>query len=436
MEKTTKENSRKGNAKAKDAGVMGSMDRRFVLIVAAIGVLIVALVAIIRVQANKVPEVVPYDYDLAEYITLPEYKELPYYVAQAELTDEELETEIQNQLKSNSVTTNVEEGVVEDGDTVNISFEGRIDGETFEGGSSDSYDVTIGTTSMIDGFIEGLIGKNIGETVTLDLQFPEDYHSEEVAGKPVVFDVTLNYKKVTTVPELTDEYVKENTDYETVEEYREGLRAELIESRQQSIDQSMNTEMWNYVVENAEVLKYPEAELAEAMVTADEMEATYQQQAQSYGIEWADYLSMFMGTDEEGFQKMKEEYAQNIVKNEMTMYSIARAEKLELSEKEYKQRIAEILESSELTEETFEQYYGQTIREYADANGWKKSFLMDKVYEKIRELGKEVTKEEYDAIIAERQAAGTDAEGVTIVEGEGENVDVSEGEDESESSGN
>jgi len=436
MEKTTKENSRKGNAKAKDAGMMGSMDRRFVLIVAAIGVLIVALVAIIRVQANKVPEVVPYDYDLAEYITLPEYKELPYYVTQAELTDEELETEIQNQLKSNSVTTNVEEGVVEEGDTVNIAFEGRIDGETFEGGSSDSYDVTIGTTSMIDGFIDGLIGKNIGETVTLDLQFPDDYQSAEVAGKPVVFDVTLNYKKVTTVPELTDEYVKENTDYETVEEYREGLRAELTESRQQSIDQSMNTEMWNYVVENAEVIKYPETELANAMVTADEMEASYRQQAQSYGIEWADYLSMFLGTDEEGFQAMKEEYAQNIVKNEMVLYSIARAEKLELSEKEYKQKIDEILESSELTEETFQQYYGQTIREYADANGWKTSFLMDKVYEKIRELGKEVTKEEYDAIIAERQAAGTDAEGVTIVEGEGGNVDVSGEAEGSDNSGN
>ena len=349
VERSEMENTKNVKSKAKDTGMMGSMDRRFVLIVAAIGVLVVALVAIIKIQGSKVPEVVPYDYDLAEYVTVPEYKDLPYYVTQAAITDEELDTEIENKLKSDSVTENIEEGVVEDGDTVNIAFEGRIDGETFDGGSSDSYDITIGTTQMIDGFIEGLIGKNIGETVTLDLQFPDDYHATELAGKPVVFDVTLNYKKTTTVPELTDAYVKEHTDYETVDEYREGLRAELTESRQKSLDSSMNTEMWNYVVENAEVLQYPDAELAEAMVAADQMESTYRQQAASYGIEWADYLSMFMGTDEEGFNAMKEEYAQNIVKNEMVLYSIARAEKLEHTEKEYKERIAEILESSDLT---------------------------------------------------------------------------------------
>ena len=434
MEKTKNEKS-----KAKDTGMMGSMDRKFVLIVAAIGVLIVALVAIIRVQSSKVPEVIPYDYDLSEYIKVADYKELPYYVALAEVTDEDLETEIQNTLKSASVTENVEEGVVEDGDVVNISFEGRIDGETFEGGSSDSYDVTIGTTSMIDGFIEGLIGQPIGSTVTLDLQFPEDYQSAEVAGKPVVFDVTLNYKKVTTVPELTDDFVKENTDYETVEEFREGLRAELTESRQKSIDSSMNQEMWDYVVANSEVLQYPGPELANALAQADTMEEQYKQQAASYGIEWADYLSMFMGTDEEGFGEMKQEYAESIVKNEMVLYAIARAEDLELSEKEYKQKIKELLESSDLTEEQFEEYYGQSIRDYADANNWKTSFLMDKVYEKIRALGKEVTKEEYDAVIAERQAEGTDAEGVTVVEGEAGTVDASEGEsteESTESSGN
>ena len=419
VERSEMENTKNVKSKAKDTGMMGSMDRRFVLIVAAIGVLVVALVAIIKIQGSKVPEVVPYDYDLAEYVTVPEYKDLPYYVTQAAITDEELDTEIENKLKSDSVTENIEEGVVEDGDTVNIAFEGRIDGETFDGGSSDSYDITIGTTQMIDGFIEGLIGKNIGETVTLDLQFPDDYHATELAGKPVVFDVTLNYKKTTTVPELKDAYVKEHTDYETVDEYREGLRAELTESRQKSLDSSMNTEMWNYVVENAEVLQYPDAELAEAMVAADQMESTYRQQAASYGIEWADYLSMFMGTDEEGFNAMKEEYAQNIVKNEMVLYSIARAEKLELTEKEYKERIAEILESSDLTEESFQEYYGQTIREYADANDWKTSFLMEKVYDRIRELGKEVTKDEYDAVIAERKANGTDAEGVTVGEGSG-----------------
>ena len=416
MEKTEKEKNRKGNAKAKDTGMMGSMDRRFVLIVAAIGVLIVALVAIAKIQKSKPPVVVPYDYDLSEYVTVADYKELPYYVTLAEVTAEELEEEVQNTLKAHTVTENVEEGVVEDGDEINIAFEGKIDGETFEGGSSDSYDVTIGTTQMIDGFIEGLIGKNVGETVTLDLQFPEDYHAAEVAGKPVVFDVTINYKKVTTVPELTEEFVKENTDYDSIEAFREGLQKELTEARQKTLDSSMNQQMWNFVVEHSEVLQYPEAELATARQTADEMESQYRSQAAQYGMEFEDFLEMFMGTTLDDFIKQKEDYAQNIVKNEMVLYAIARAENVELKEKEYKQKIAEILESSDLDEETFEQYYGMTIREYADQNGWKTSFLMDKVYDKIRSLGKEVTKEEYDELMAEHEHEHEEAEAETEAE--------------------
>ncbi|MBQ1483698.1 MAG: trigger factor [Eubacterium sp.] len=416
MEKTEKEKNRKGNAKAKDTGMMGSMDRRFVLIVAAIGVLIVALVAIVKIQKSKPPVVVPYDYDLSEYVTVADYKELPYYVTLAEVTAEELEEEVQNTLKAHTVTENVEEGVVEDGDEINIAFEGKIDGETFEGGSSDSYDVTIGTTQMIDGFIEGLIGKNVGETVTLDLQFPEDYHAAEVAGKPVVFDVTINYKKVTTVPELTEEFVKENTDYDSIEAFREGLQKELTEARQKTLDSSMNQQMWNFVVEHSEVLQYPEAEMATARQTADEMESQYRSQAAQYGMEFEDFLEMFMGTTLDDFIKQKEDYAQNIVKNEMVLYAIARAENVELKEKEYKQKIAEILESSDLDEETFEQYYGMTIREYADQNGWKTSFLMDKVYDKIRSLGKEVTKEEYDELMAEHEHEHEEAEAETEAE--------------------
>ena len=416
MEKTEKEKNRKGNAKAKDTGMMGSMDRRFVLIVAAIGVLIVALVAIVKIQKSKPPVVIPYDYDLSEYVTVADYKELPYYVTLAEVTAEELEEEVQNTLKAHTVTENVEEGVVEDGDEINIAFEGKIDGETFEGGSSDSYDVTIGTTQMIDGFIEGLIGKNVGETVTLDLQFPEDYHAAEVAGKPVVFDVTINYKKVTTVPELTEEFVKENTDYDSIEAFREGLQKELTEARQKTLDSSMNQQMWNFVVEHSEVLQYPEAEMATARQTADEMESQYRSQAAQYGMEFEDFLEMFMGTTLDDFIKQKEDYAQNIVKNEMVLYAIARAENVELKEKEYKQKIAEILESSDLDEETFEQYYGMTIREYADQNGWKTSFLMDKVYDKIRALGKEVTKEEYDELMAEHEHEHEEAEAETEAE--------------------
>lgn len=160
---------------------------------------------------------VPYsDYDLTEYVTVGEYKGLEYEMTSVSVSDDEVDTEIQSRLESKATTEEVKSGTVEEGDQIVIGYEGRIDGETFDGGSSDEYEMTVGQANFIDGFEDGLIGKNVGDTVTLDLEFPEDYHEESLAGKPVVFEVNIKTKKVQNVPEYNLEFVEENSDYDVV----------------------------------------------------------------------------------------------------------------------------------------------------------------------------------------------------------------------------
>lgn len=336
------------------------------------------------------PKDQPYDYDLSEYVKVGDYKGLDYSIAEVSVTDDEVDTEIDSRLQSAATTETVTEGKVEDGDSINIAFAGTIDGEEFEGGSSESYDITVGTTQMIDGFVEGLIGHEIGDNVILNLKFPDDYSNEDVAGKDVVFDVTINYKSVKVVPELDEDFVKENSDVDTVDEYKEAVKEELLAQKESQADLDAKEALWNEIVASSEVISYPEEELEAANAAADEIEKQYKSQAESYGMEWEDFLESYMGSSQEDFEESKKQYAEETVLQEMVMYYIAREEGIEVTDKEYKEYLADSLETYGFTEDTFKQSYGQTIEEYADDNQWRTAMLLEKVLDKVMEYGNKV----------------------------------------------
>ena len=336
------------------------------------------------------PKDQPYDYDLSEYVKVGDYKGLDYSIAEVSVTDDEVDTEIDSRLQSAATTETVTEGKVEEGDSINIAFAGTIDGEEFEGGSSESYDITVGTTQMIDGFVEGLIGHEIGDNVILNLKFPDDYNNEDVAGKDVVFDVTINYKSVKVVPELDEDFVKENSDVDTVDEYKEAVKEELLAQKESQADLDAKEALWNEIVASSEVISYPEEELEAANAAADEIENQYKSQAESYGMEWEDFLESYMGSSQEDFEESKKQYAEETVLQEMVMYYIAREEGIEVTDKEYKEYLADSLETYGFTEDTFKQSYGQTIEEYADDNQWRTAMLLEKVLDKVMEYGNKV----------------------------------------------
>ncbi len=373
------------------------------LIGSGVVVAIVAVIAIILVFVNN-KQSKEYNYDLSKYVKVGNYKGLEYASQKASVTDEEVDAEIQRRLQKAAKTENSKTGKVENGDTINISFVGKIDGKEFEGGSSESTDITVGTTQMIDGFVEGLIGKNVGDSVTLNLKFPDDYGKTDLQGKAVEFKVTINSKKKISVPKLNKEFVKKNSKFTTVKEYKEGVKKELLNQKQKSIDSTVKQELWSRIINKSKAKKYPEKELNEAMSQANKLEESYKAQAQNYGMEWETYLKTVMRTDKKGFEKLKQEYAKNIVFNRMVMYSIARSENISLSNREYKKEILKILEDNGYDEESFKKAFGKDIETYADEQNWRQKILFDKVLDKVMKDGKKVSQKEYQKIVAEEQA--------------------------------
>ena len=172
----------------------------------------------------------------SKYVELGDYKGIEYTREVAEVTDTQIQSQVDSLLSSLTETTEVTDRPIEEGDTANIDFVGTMNGEEFDGGSGEGFDLEIGSDSFIDGFEDGLIGHSVGEKVSLDLTFPENYQSEDLAGKDVNFAVTINSISVKTTPELTDEVVKENTDYDTVDAYKDSVRKDLEKQAEEDAD--------------------------------------------------------------------------------------------------------------------------------------------------------------------------------------------------------
>lgn len=349
-------------------------------------VLIMIFVLAVMTLMSGCGEKEPYSgYDFSKYVKVGEYKGLEYKKIQVSVSKKEIEEEIESRLQSAAETVTVEKGTVKDGDVINVAFEGKIDGETFEGGSSDSYDITVGTTPMIDGFVEGLVGKKVGETVTLDLKFPENYGKEDLNGKDVVFTVTINGKKVQKVPEYNLEFVKQQGEYESLATYEAAVKDTLLENKRQKKENDVQADLWEQIVNGSEIIMYPKEK--DEMV--DTALAAFKSAAEKSGEEWSAYLTGVGFTEEELMNQITS-YAEDKVFQELIIYSIADAEGLEVTTDEYESYMKSILAQSGYDEESFEQYYGTTIEAYCEQEGLRASMLLNKVMGKVMEYAKEV----------------------------------------------
>lgn len=331
-------------------------------------------------------EKAPYEgYDLSEYVKVGEYKGLEYKKAEIKVSESEIKEEIDERLKAAAETKEVKSGVIEDGDTINVAFEGKIDGKTFEGGSSESSDITIGTTQMIDGFVEGLVGQKVGETVELNLKFPEDYGKEDLNGKDVVFTVTINAKKVEEIPDYDLDFVKANSDFDNLDDYEASVKADLVEEKKAEALSDAKNEIWSQIVAGSEVIQYPK----EKDVVFEETMNSLKQTAATSGVEWDAYMAQ-IGYTEEELEAQMNSYAENQVFQEMIVYSIAKEEGLEITDERYEEEMAALLTLYGLDEETFKSYYGQSIEDYCEQQGLRENLLLNDVMNKIMEYSVEV----------------------------------------------
>jgi len=157
-------------------------------------------------------------------VTLGEYKGIEVEKKEVEVTDEEVEAEINKVRESNARMLDIDDRATQDGDTVLIDFDGYVDGKQFEGGKADDYSLVLGSHSFIDNFEEQLVGKNIGDDVEVNVTFPENYQAEELQGKPAVFKVKIKEIKVKELPELDDDFAQDVSNFDTIAEYKENLQ--------------------------------------------------------------------------------------------------------------------------------------------------------------------------------------------------------------------
>ena len=221
-----------------------------------------------------------------DYVTITKYKGVEIDKVDADaVSDNDVETQINSVLQSKSTTTEVTDRAAQTGDTVTIDYEGKKDGEAFKGGTATDAQLTLGSGQFIDGFEDGVVGHNIGDTFDLDLTFPENYGNEDLAGQAVVFTVTLKGISQTDVPELTDEFVQSVSDTsKTVEEYKKEIKkySEKNQAKKTSRIQSRKI-AWKAVLENTTVNKYPKKDLKN-MISS--IKTQYKNMASYYNLDF------------------------------------------------------------------------------------------------------------------------------------------------------
>lgn len=268
-------------------------------------------------------------------IILGEYKGLTVYSDDIQVTDTALESYINQRLSLDAVTEYRTEGVVAENDKVKLAYKGTIDGEEFTGGTSEGAVVTMNSTGFtVEGFVDGIIGHSIGETVELDLKMPEDYSDENLKGKAVHFSVKLDSLVVTVTPELTDDYVKEEYSglgMSTVGEFTEYLKHDLYIN-------NIYSKIWAGIVENSEVVTYDKEKYDEYFkIVSENNEYTIYS---NYGYTLSEYLSA-MGMTQDEWDEQISVYVKSTLKEEMVIQEIANQEKIEISDEEFNRKMLE-----------------------------------------------------------------------------------------------
>ena len=291
-------------------------------------------------------------------VTLGEYKGLAYYRTEAAVSDEEVDKEIDRTREMNSRRVPVEDRPAQDGDIVNIDYEGFADGVAFEGGKAEGHQLTLGSGSFIPGFEEQIEGHNIGDEFDVNVTFPEDYHAEELKGKEAVFKCRLNEIKVKELPDADDEFASEVSDFDTLEEYKADIRKNLEEERAEAAKHAAESQLVNKAVENAEmILPEPMIELESYQVAQD-----FQMRMESQGLSMNQYLQLVGKTPEQFMEEAKPQAEQNI-RQRLVLDAIAKAEGLEVTEEDLDKAIQDMAKAYQMDFEQMNKLFDAEKRE-------------------------------------------------------------------------
>ncbi len=270
-------------------------------------------------------------------VKLGEYKGIEVNKIEYTVKEEDVDAKLEEMRNQNSRLVNVEDRAVANDDTAVIDFEGFVDGEAFDGGKGENHSLVIGSGSFIPGFEEQLVGANVGDEVKVNVTFPEEYQSENLAGKEALFVVNVKEIKIKEMPELDDEFAKDVSEFDTLEELKNDTKAKLEENAKKNEE----AELRNKAVEKA--AEIAEIDIPEAMVDnqVNNMLKDFDQQLQMQGLNLENYIK-FTGMKIEDLKAQMREDAQNRVKTSLVLEAISEKEGIEVSDEELNNEIAQM----------------------------------------------------------------------------------------------
>ncbi|MDQ2086673.1 trigger factor [Herbivorax sp. ANBcel31] len=281
-------------------------------------------------------------------VELGEYKGIEVEKKEVNISDEDVEKEIEKVAEKNARMVTVEDRGIQEGDIADIDFEGFIDGEPFEGGKGSEFTLEIGSGKFIPGFEEQLIGARPGDDIEVKVTFPEDYSSEELAGKEALFKVIVNDVKLKEMPVIDDEFAKDVSEFDTLDEYKEDLRKKLTESEEHKAKHEFEGQLIDKIVDNASV------EIPKVMADKqlDIMMRDFDNNLRYQGYSLEQYLQMAQ-MDINVFKEQSRERAEKEVKTQLVLEKIGKEENVQASDEEFKEEIGKLSEKYQKAQEEF-----------------------------------------------------------------------------------
>lgn len=334
---------------------------------------------VVQVEAGK-PFIFTAEVALKPEVTLGEYKGIEVEKKNIEVTDEEIQAEVDKERENNSRVIDVDDRAVENGDMVKLDFEGFVDGVAFEGGKGENYDLTIGSGSFIPGFEEQLVGAKIGEEKEVNVTFPEDYHSADLAGKAAVFKCTVNEIKVKELPEADDDFAQDVSEFDTLDEYKEDIRKKLTEEKEKEAKTAKEVAVVEKIVENATM------EIPDAMVDNQvrQMADDFAQRIQSQGLTVEQYFQFTGMTAEKLLEQMRPEALKRI-QNSLVLEAVAEAEQVEVSEERLEEELTKMAEAYSMELDKLKELVSDEMKEQI-----KKDLAVQAAVDLVRDAAVEV----------------------------------------------
>ena len=291
-------------------------------------------------------------------VTLGEYKGVEVEKSNVEVTDEDINKEVDKERENNSRTIDVDDRAVESGDIIKLDFDGSVDGVPFAGGKAENYTLTIGSGSFIPGFEDQLIGTKIGEDKDVTVTFPEDYHEKSLAGKEAVFKCKVNAITVKELPDADDEFASEVSEFETLAEYKEDIKKKLTEKKEKEARAKKEAQAVEKAVENATM------EIPDAMIDTQvqSMMEDFARRMQSQGLSLEQYFQ-FTGMDAKKMHDQMKPEALKRIQNSLVLEAVAKAENIEISDEKVDEEIAKMAEAYKMEVEKLKDLIGESEKD-------------------------------------------------------------------------